>query len=1473
MQNPSMSAAIKTSAIPASGYLYQTMQGVNLLCDWLDSPTRYVRVKFESDEDADAPQGLDDLVAERPDGRVDLWQVKFTPSVEKHALDWEWLLKKPGKAGGKSRCNLRKWFDAFNQIPEERIGEIGLLTNRVPDAGVEACLNGGCLDYTKASEDVRLQVESELGGAENAKRFFAILGVRHSDKGFASIAVHVTDRLRRHGNLEGIETLKNRAVYWSIEKDQPTPSGWISLEVVKAVLKAAAPEPLPENFVVPAGYRVPDAVFHKAFVASIETIPLHPIVLTGPPGRGKSTYLSKVCDVLQKKQIPFVRHHYYLSTTDRSFDRLTSFAVEESLLAQVRTFHSDVVVGDRGLASALSACATHYKTIGKPFVVILDGLDHVWRSHGQDKRPLDEVFKQVLPCVDNLVLVVGTQPVDDAELPTQLLVEAPRSSWQELPPMSSDAVLSYLRKEIKFGRLQIDVHKTHAEEELRGTAAELRARTNGHPLHVIYATEELVRSGRALSKWNVEQLAGDLSQDVKRYYGSLWQMLSASQRDVLRLVCAFEFFWPKRAFAEVAAIASTAVPEVTAVEHLLHSSAAGLKAFHESLIVFVRQTDDFDQRVTELTPLVETWLSSSAPNALCVNWLWAVQARLDRPENLISGLQRDWVLERLQEGYPIELFEGLLADAEERAFCRAQYADAYRLRHLKHRLLNSLSYQLSGAGAARLKTCTWKLAPDDSVIDEAIASRHETSTVDVAALSIALAARGNLSNAEVCGDEAYRRHLGESRFTSRSCGSEAGEEGLFLVKSLSVLKVIGRTRQSAARIVGENSPQIAGRFIEPLVEANDLRSLVDIALDVPDGAARVMVSNAAVRASALAEADLAAWSELPRLSSSSLVACLCAIEKLDVPLRSGELDTDWLAGGYEERQEALANLAHEWFFGTARLQLVAGEEFSLLAAPDFKDRDNVTDYLNVLGELGREFARAWSKGRPVSFAELFVAFEDIEFPGYRRGHDYGQGARDFRRALHAIAVDSHLLSAKLGLNPLIDTEELQRAMTCSWFDADEFRKQYVSGGVKALSDEAAAHFVGQQLSSLASNVSQETGVRMLACLELCEFALLHELTELGRTLCRMTWDLAIGYGQRKDSVLPDVMDALEYLADIKPDEAKRLLAEVAPQVHNILEYTDGKGTRHVLVQADQLLAKLDRRALVEKYKEHTESGDWSAAEDSLKAFVESNESANPLAEAVLRTGVHAEVYDSLRSAATAGKADAAHLLAVAEQHIGADVGELRELERTSSVSEEKPFSGDVSTYGICDLASLLADLREHFGARRDVLLEWYGYWESQGRGSELLVALEPLLLTDACRDNDLQGLLDDAFETKRKLNGPAAAFPLIVQAQLMNGGWLGSMWEKTEMTETRLRLVAKRYPRRCDEFVVKSAFSWSSRPKNSRVIPGEIMVFFLGLQGRKTEAVQFSEEMVRCVQGDTRTLPLTVPKWAKSLAAAPEANR
>jgi hypothetical protein len=501
----------------------------------------------------------------------------------------------------------------------------------------------------------------------------------------------------------------------------------------------------------------------------------------------------------------------------------------------------------------------------------------------------------------------------------------------------------------------------------------------------------------------------------------------------------------------------------------------------------------------------------------------------------------------------------------------------------------------------------------------------------------------------------------------------------------------------------------------------------------------------------------------------------------------------------------------------------------------------------------------------VSFSFIYTAFNNIPVPDFRN-YERGQGASDFRCALHAIATDIHLLSSALGQSPHVDASEMQRAMNLSWFDGDQYRTQYVSGGAKALSDEAADLFIRNQLTAFDASVKEETGARMIAVLELCEMALRHNLIPLAADLCRRTWELALGYGQRKDPALSEVMDALEYLQPIAPGETRRLLAEIAPQVHHVLAYTDGKGTRHILAQADELLAKLNRRALTEKYREHTEVGDWYHAENSLKTYVATGDSSSPVLKAVVRTGLHADAVDSLKKSAANGDSGAAHMLAEAQSHIGADVGQITGSRSDNSAEDwKKPFAGDVKTYAVTDFPRLLLDLKEHYGARRDVLRMWYEYWEAQGKGSELVATLEPKLMSANCRADDLVELLDLTFATKLRLEGAAAAFPYIVQAQLFNGGWLGTMHERREASEARLRLVVDNYPRRCDEFFLKSAFSWYSTPRRTRVIPSDIMVFFLGLQGRTDNAVRFTEAMVRSVQEDTRTLRLETPDWAKTL--------
>ncbi|WP_299312763.1 ATP-binding protein, partial [uncultured Halomonas sp.] len=649
--------------------------------------------------------------------------------------------------------------------------------------------------------------------------------------------------------------------------------------------------PLPEDFIVPKGYEVPDETFHKELVQDAIGSAGKAIVLTGPPGRGKSTYLSALCDALAERDIPTVRHHYFLSTTERGRDRVNSYVVEQSIQAQIEQFYKDVPRAAGDLRALLEDCASYYKELGKPFVLVLDGLDHVWRINAGDKRPLDDLFSQVIPCPDNMLLLVGTQLVDDAQLPTDLLALAPKAEWRTLPAMSENAVLSYLRKSFREGRLTIGFEDEHgAERQLQEAAAALRMKTNGHPLHVIYAAAELEHSGRSLSKWDVDQLKGELGKDAKFYYASLWVGLPPSLQDTLRLICAFSFFWPRAAFGEIAAKVGTAEPDVAKVEHLLHSSAAGLRVFHESLAVFVRATAGYADRIKELMPAVASWLENSAPTSLRVNWLWAVQARLGDPKNLITGLTRDWIMLRLEEGYPESLFDTLLSDALVAALETNEFAEAYRLEHLKARMVGGSQFQMQNDDMARLISFTLILTPEEGVVREAVASRHEADILRLAALGLALHVRGDQVPAEMCGEEALRRFKGLSRFSSRYLSNADADEFLFLVEAFARLGAIGASSTALTRLVTKNGPAVWLPRVRMLVEEGNVDDLMAAVASLSHGKSKSIISDACVRAAATAGVSIAERDDFHELDRTPFVAAVeAAYTRASKPLVNGQV--------------------------------------------------------------------------------------------------------------------------------------------------------------------------------------------------------------------------------------------------------------------------------------------------------------------------------------------------------------------------------------------------------------------------------------------------------------------------------------------------------------------------------------------------------------------------------------------------------
>lgn len=176
---------VKSSAIIYTAYDYQTLQGVKLLVEWLRSPTKYSRIAFEADIEAnETPKGIDDIVCERPDGIKDFWQVKFTPSPDKdeNRLSWDWLLSASGKTE-RSHSIIKKLYDAIVKVPPENLGDVILLTNKMPDRDMEGCLSGSKILFEKIDYITKSLIANQLGSDKEAEYLFSKLTIQHIHTG------------------------------------------------------------------------------------------------------------------------------------------------------------------------------------------------------------------------------------------------------------------------------------------------------------------------------------------------------------------------------------------------------------------------------------------------------------------------------------------------------------------------------------------------------------------------------------------------------------------------------------------------------------------------------------------------------------------------------------------------------------------------------------------------------------------------------------------------------------------------------------------------------------------------------------------------------------------------------------------------------------------------------------------------------------------------------------------------------------------------------------------------------------------------------------------------------------------------------------------------------------------------------------------------------------------------------------------
>ena len=650
------------------------MVAVGLAIEMLSHPARYVWMELEADDVG----ALDDVVLLGNDGRLLLRQVKFSTDPDGEGDPWTWedlLLQKTPK----SNSLLQKWSRGIQKALGKAAGfgaeeiDAAVVTNRRLDHEIASCLRAGYLEFEKLDEEIVRRATEQVSRAE-FEEFCSRLRWDTDRPNYDTLdKMHQRLFSELGGTNEGWLSLCSSIRDWVREREEPPPGGRITVQHLRRAALWCPLEPLPQNFEVPRDFVLPSEAFHDDLMSRILDTSTNFLVVTGSPGVGKSTCLSYLTGVLQGKKMPVVRHHYWLSAEEDRRNRLEFEAVARSLMADLEKHFPEAVQAQSGqnpqpgkLRDWLETAATHFENKGARLVIIIDGLDHVWREMEHSAEELAKLLDHVLISHPGLVVVFGTQELASSVLTPKFFRHAPREEWLELPYLDTAAITRLLSHHAE----ELDLP---GEEQARGyvlrqlTPAFLD-RSSGHPLHLRYCLEALKEEGRWITTEAVYALPDCPHKDIREYYRNLLDALEDEAALALQLIVEAPFPMAENEIGDclVAAgsVLSAAQRGFRSIRHLLRGTGVGWTPFHGSVRQFVAEDSKFEMHQSRLRRVLLDWLSGQGGDERRWSHEWLLKAQWTGDElPLRDGPNREWAVRSIIEGRPLDQAQIILRES------------------------------------------------------------------------------------------------------------------------------------------------------------------------------------------------------------------------------------------------------------------------------------------------------------------------------------------------------------------------------------------------------------------------------------------------------------------------------------------------------------------------------------------------------------------------------------------------------------------------------------------------------------------------------------------------------------------------------------------------------------------------------------------------------------------------------------------
>jgi very-short-patch-repair endonuclease len=1377
-----------------SGYKFEDLQVLRLCTEWLADPDKFKRIEIQYLPEGISGNGfaMDDIVVELNSGEYIFYQLKYKQNPETDLWTFGHLIEK----------GLSKWVSSYAKLNPFMGKKCMMLTNGACSVDVGECLNSSLLSFSAIRSrfpDEYDAILKECGDEKLLEDFFANFTFHFNEKNKDFLEEDLRDRLSTDLKVTkaGIDSL---LLFIADQGSEKYPKS-ISLSEIRKYLSWDNPRSLNQRFEIPADFEFYNLKSHEELLNDLDSSDGGIRVIIGKPGAGKSTYLSKLYEILVTKGTPVVRHHYHLNPKDSSSrERLNFQRVKEAMRAEFKKEKKEVL-GELAsmntehveLRQFIGKIAAHYHRLNRTFVLVVDGLDHVIRE-GKDEEALREFLDEILYPHKGFWIVFGTQEIASHCFPNLVFDLCPAKEWKEIKGLGRKSVDHIVKG--SFEDLSKNNYPAGYINKFFSSVFKL---TGGNPLHLRYVISEIKNRGGNISAYDLEEIP-PYKGDIKLYYEDLWRQLPDLSKTFCFAITSLDFKVQREQLSELASYFTDDPSKISAafrsIKHLLRMDLRGVAVYHNSLAVFMLNQPELSEQKKLLYKKIRQWLTDSDQNDLKWSELAKIEYFLGNPAPLMK-LDADWVVTSYLECRNEQQIENLLILAKEASFLSGNYEKNVYLNVLWANFANRY-FNLSD-NLAKIWVTSFRSRRE---LDIPYPDFYEHTHYQLKETLIALKERGRIKDIP---EEAYERindllHESNDYEEIIRCWievllhfSDGDDKRIF--------DFILKFRKDGSSD-GYFEFYLSLLLEQPKRYRSRLKSLLNFKLDKSEKLKIVflLISDDLTKA----KTEWANWIDGVKFQDSPFYL----LYKL---LKGGEMNDKLSLSSHEDLPQKYNSYSSESIdagktyiknFFKAFLLCAQGNEKEFIPWLNVKGNRWDVELMKVSIRVAQRLSLLFKHDQEIDIRELLGMLNKLPELDFFKDRDIYEITR---MVLPKLIVEIIWLSKVINVNKgfafEVSVDDVKYLLSFKWFKKHSIFDSLTSNKLK-ISDDAFQVFMDAELEMLKHEVTnfREKSGRMV---NLALLAKGKKLDPAKKVLLRKAAENIIAYGHHKDPLLSDILESVAACGAAGSKRINEFLDAIFLYVYHIEALTDGDATGVLLYNYSGLLSDFNVSLLYNFYLSKIASRDYNDSELVFGDVLDTLDFKEKVPFALGMTIISSASISAVERLRLNDRHADVVLDKVFEHFGKIDYSSPGENNQEEKVREKKPLNAKMSKIRIGGLEKHLsemdADVRILRYERPRKITDWFRYWieNSEDREEEVFNEAKRNIEEDlSFIDHELlDELYNHALSFDREF-----AFTSICWAQANSNGWAGDIISHLEDTTGRWDEVSHEFPERINEF-------------------------------------------------------------------------